>query len=204
MGFKNTLGSMRKQGRNLVLPVKKIKNILINNLQEDDIHIIDLGAGTLFWSEIMTEHCPGTFTVYAIDVIFDEKTIEYKNGKIMLFKTLDDVFKIQQKFDLVFICDVIHHLENDIWDSILNSLMSKTDTFIIKDIDANKKFGNKMNKLHDKIINKEDIVDVFPNVIQSKLNKSGFKILEVKSIPKLWYPHFLLTAKKEVDNVKSS
>ena len=47
----------------------------------------------------------------------------------------------------------------------IRKICTKTDVIIIKDIDANHKFGNFMNRVHDKIINGETIYDIYPEKI---------------------------------------
>lgn len=69
------------------------------------------------------------------------------------------------------------------------------DYVIIKDIDCNHKFGNFMNRMHDRIINHERIMDVDPMKLIELLEKRGFEVKKIY-LPKLWYPHFLLIAKK--------
>jgi hypothetical protein len=62
---------------------------------------------------------------------------------------------------------------------------------IIKDIDKNHTFGNFMNKVHDKIINNENIHNIDPNKIEEVLIQNGYKT-QYYYIPKLWYPHFMV------------
>jgi hypothetical protein len=55
----------------------------------------------------------------------------------------------------------------------------------------NHKFGNFMNKMHDKIINKEDINSIDPNKIKEILENNRYETYYYY-LPKIWYPHFLI------------
>jgi hypothetical protein len=70
------------------------------------------------------------------------------------------------------------------------------DFVIVKDIDATHKFGNFCNRMHDRIINGEKIHDVYPAEIEHWLTDSGFTITR-QALPKLWYPHFIVTGGQE-------
>lgn len=86
--------------------------------------------------------------------------------------------------------DVLHHLSNEVEKRVFSAIRG-AKYIIIKDIDARYKFGNFMNKAHDRIINGEKVRSIFPNVLEDSLKSSGFDT-EYFYLPKLWYPHFLL------------
>ncbi|MGX2981779.1 hypothetical protein [Helicobacter sp. 23-1045] len=106
-----------------------------------------------------------------------------------------DISLTSQKFDLIFASDVFHHLDNVDFDRIFSVFLSQGAKFIvIKDIDANHKFGDFMNKTHDLLINGEKVRSIFPQKLQMRLETHGFSV-EYFYLPKLWYPHFLLVAR---------
>jgi hypothetical protein len=89
----------------------------------------------------------------------------------------------------------LHHLSKSDYIDFFNKSTKSANIIIIKDIDMNHKLGNYMNRMHDKIINKEDINDIDPNDIKEKLEKNGFKTFYYY-LPKLWYPHFIIIGVK--------
>lgn len=80
MSFKSYNGMLRKFGRQVVLPVNKIKNILKEEIfnSENTVDIcVDFGAGTLFWAEWLKRFVT---KMYAVDIIYDNE--EEKDGII--------------------------------------------------------------------------------------------------------------------------
>ena len=89
-------------------------------------------------------------------------------------------------------CDVLHHLDNEILERILDAINANgVKIIVIKDIDSRHRFGDFMNKTHDLLINNEKVHSIFPNMLEDNLKSSGFN-MEYFYLPKLWYPHFLL------------
>ena len=133
--------------------------------------------------------------VIAVDSIYSTFTPKIHHQNIVLatdlFATLKDT-----SVDLVFMSDVLHHLKQDFRAKILEQITS-APYIIIKDIDANHKFGNFMNATHDLLINNERVEDIYPQNLQIFLEQKGFE-LTYFYLPKLWYPHFLLIAQRKI------
>lgn len=221
MGFANKyLSSLRKMGRKVVLPSENIKAILESAIDFSKVkNIVDFGAGTLYWSEYFaSKACDfsvdssidsnanrgGQMTyenqlesakkrrIFAVDSIYRTITPKtpYEN---IIFEV--DIFKILHfEIDLIFMSDVLHHISNH--GQILQEICGDAKYIAIKDIDANYKFGDFMNKSHDFLINKERVHSIFPQNLAQILEQSGY-ITQYFYLPKLWYPHFLIIAKKE-------
>lgn len=101
---------------------------------------------------------------------------------------------LQDKVDFIFMSDVLHHLPNH--SAILaNICMQHIKYIAIKDIDANYKFGDFMNKAHDFLINNERVCSIFPQNLAQILRNCGYEI-KYFYLPKLWYPHFLIIAQR--------
>ena len=196
MAFNNLFTSIRKTGRNVVLPVDRIKNICRKALIGKNIKtILDFGAGTLFWTDWFIQEFKSK--VYAVDVYYDNATMPTRDN----ITYYSDVFACLQEnteISLVWACDVLHHLQPSNTDSFLKEICGKTDVIIIKNIDANHKFGNFMNRVHDKIINHETIYNIYPEKIISCFKSNGFETFYYY-IPKIWYPHFILIAVRRED-----
>ena len=79
----------------------------------DKKNILDLGCGDLFFIENFAQDKFQT-SFYAVDRAFDNRFIE-KNSRnnIHLFKTLEDISETDLVFDLIFLMDVIEHIEYD-------------------------------------------------------------------------------------------
>ena len=223
MGFDKFLGGLRKIGRQYVLPVQKIQQTIHEVLENistemdagDYLNIIDLGSGTLFWTEQIIRNAPTKCRIFAVDLIYnenfnidtvisksaflkksDDKKLICENGEVYLYQSIDDVILDCDKIDCTFICDTIHHLNPVIWESMFNVLANKSKSIIIKDMDARRQFRNTLNRLHDRIINGEKIINVYPDKLSRELMKKDYIVSKIKPVYKLWYPHFIISAIK--------
>lgn len=194
--FTDKLSKVRKLGRKIVLPAEQIKSIVMNKIPILEGQIIDLGAGTQCWSvELCNMY---NQNVYAVDTFYspDENgKCSYSSGKVGVF-TYNDYFDCisNKACAMLWVCDVIHHMDADFRSEFFNSLKMKRIRYIvIKDIDCRHSVGNFMNRLHDLVINRERIHDVNPLKIMKTLEDAGYKT-EYFYVPKLWYPHFVLVA----------
>ena len=224
MGFENLMNGLRKRGRKFVLPIEEVGTVLSSSLKnpskKDCLKVIDFGSGTLFWTEFMMKNITCRYEIYAVDPIYGKSSFDIssikpeaapfvkisdkdnlsiaeantKNGRIFLLDDIEKIPDICERFDLMFMCDVIHHLEAPYWERIFDLFLQRVDTFVIKDINAHQKIGNTLNKLHDKLINGENIVDVYPDTIRNKFIEKDFSVSDIKLVPKLWYPHFIIKA----------
>ncbi|MCL1844459.1 MAG: class I SAM-dependent methyltransferase [Defluviitaleaceae bacterium] len=187
---------LRFHGRKVVLPVDAIKKEIADALA-NVTQIVDFGAGTLFWSEYFAAQ--GT-EVFAADTSYAAAPPATENPQISLYTDVREAIAKASETaptnkPAIFICDVIHHLPPDFWLEILAQITEKFDVIIIKDIDARDKFGNFMNKFHDRVVSGEKITNVHPQKIEKALADAGFSV-QTKKMRKLWYPHFLIIAKR--------
>jgi hypothetical protein len=132
--------------------------------------------------------------VYAIDIYYQKVEIQKQNTKC--YSNLMDCFNDCNEFSLVWVCDVLHHLPQLEYENFFGTIINKTKFIIIKDIDSNHIFGNFMNRMHDKIINREEIYNINPDKIKKYLEDFNYKV-QYHYIPKLWYPHFLIVGIKK-------
>ena len=189
MAFNNSLSALRRIGRSMVLPVDRIKDICKKVLTGRNIeYVLDFGSGTLFWADWFIKEFKSN--VYAIDTYYDCIMMPGKDN-IVYYSDLSICLNENKYFSLVWVCDVLHHLSPLDVDSFLGRICNKTDIMIIKDIDADHKFGNYINKMHDKIINSETVYSIYPKDLIHRLKLYGFKT-SYYYIPKICYPHFIL------------
>jgi hypothetical protein len=152
---------------------------------------LDFGVGTFFWTDWFVQEfgCQ----MYAVDIYYKNIIIEKQNVKC--YSDFDKCLNDCKYFSVIFACDVLHHLSTIECEKFIEKIINKTKFIIIKDIDANHVFGNIMNKIHDKIINKEKVYDIDPNKIKKIFELYGYKT-NYYYIPKLWYSHFLIIGEK--------
>jgi len=149
--------TLKYYGRGIVLPVKDIKKYIKSVLIENGItDVIDFGSGTLFWSEYFAEEL--SLEVLAVDNQYTVSLPMVNNPRISFHTDIVEVIKSYELRNAtgkrgIFICDVIHHLPPGLWDVVLPEIVKLFDVIIVKDIDANRKFGNLCNRMHDRIIN---------------------------------------------------
>lgn len=190
------INTLKYHGRKAVLPVDEIKRISRSLLVGNRIsEIVDFGAGTLFWSKWFADELG--LNVIAVDTAYINNSLQYDLQNIVTQPDITKVFEtlgngMHKGRKAIFICDVIHHLQPDYWHSIFAQITEIFYVVIIKDIDADRKFGNFCNKMHDRIINGEKIQNVNLGEIEKHLINANFTI-QTKALPKLWYPHFIIT-----------
>lgn len=192
MSFKSYNGVLRRLGRQMVLPVNKIKYILEKEIFEQvkiDV-CVDFGSGTLFWSEWLKHK---VLEIYAVDIIYDMRG-GYLNG-IKCINNIDELKFNPSNKKMFFLMDVLHHLDQGFENELMQKINKNFDYVIIKDINCHNVFGNFMNHIHDKIINGENIKDTDPYALVGKLSDKGYDC-KIFWIRKLWYPHFLIIAKR--------
>ena len=97
--------------------VKDLLNPYIKDKKDKKI-VLDIGCGDVYF---ISEFCKAyqNFQPYAVDIAFTDEIIdglkqEYKSCPIQYYKDVNDVSLGNEKANLVFLLDVIEHIENDI------------------------------------------------------------------------------------------
>lgn len=111
-------------------PWEEARLKVINSLTSSFFHdttkknVLDIGCGDVFFiNEFCKKH--KNLTPYVVDIAFTDEIIEnlkkeYQNDKISYYKDVKDVNLVEGKANVIFLLDVIEHIENDI--DFLNSL----------------------------------------------------------------------------------
>ena len=194
MAFGNSLSLIRKMGRSIVLPVDTIKTICKRVLKGKNIErILDFGSGTLFWTDLFIKELK--CNVCAVDKYYDGLMMPV-NDNMKYYSSLSACFIENSHFSFIWVCDVLHHLSPLDMDFFFKETCNRTDIMIIKDIDANHKFGNSINRLHDKIINRETVHNIDPDCLMHNMESFGYKTTYYY-IPKIFYPHFMVIGIRE-------
>lgn len=194
MSFQNYNGILRRIGRKAVLPEKEIKETISREVftEEEQLTVFDFGAGTLGWSQWFQE-CGQK--VYAIDVIYENGMIGDLNVLHSIDDVSDDMLVKTAGGGVLWACDVCHHISHEFTMNLINRFAGQCKFIIIKDIDVRYRFGNFMNKFHDKVINGESIRNIDPILYENELKERGYDT-RYFFYRKIWYPHFLIIAKK--------
>lgn len=108
-----------------------ISSIINKYLSKKDIVGLDIGCGDIYFLNQFSKKYKGKF--YAVDTAFDAQIIEtlsqkYQNKSIEMLQNTDEI-QLTQKIDVVFLMDVIEHIEND--------------SLFLKEIAENKNVSNK-------------------------------------------------------------
>lgn len=193
MDFSNkNLELIRYYGRKLVLPSSEIQHIVCEKIFNNTIidYAVDFGGGTLVWGKWLHLYVKN---VISVDTFYEKN--EVKDG-ILLCNDLSEAYKsIEGQKSLIWISDVLHHLSLEMQNSLMEQIAKNHQWVVIKDIDCRYRFGNFMNKLHDRVINNEIIRDINPEELSEQLQKKGFKVTFLP-VHKLWYPHFIIIANR--------
>lgn len=187
---------IRKIGRSVILPHERIlRYIEIFHKKfaaKSTSPILDFGSGTLFFSEKLAEKYNND--IYAVDILYERKKPQVKTEKIKLFENLNKI-PDDTDFSMIFTSDVLHHIDPEPRQEILDKLVQKTNLIVVKEIEAKDFLGNLQNKLHDLILNQEIIHDIYSKDLRIYFKEKGFKV-RIFQMKKFGYPHFLLIAYK--------
>lgn len=199
--------------RILILPIDKIINeIPFKNIKNDQkIKILDIGCG--YGINLITIYEYFNFknkkNFYGLGIDINKKRICFldnirKNKKIKNLKFLDLNLidnNINQKFNIVMLIDVLHHLEKKQQDIMLNkikNLLENDGFLIIKEINDKPLFKFLFNYFHDYFVNKPPLNYLNEKELINKLVNLEFKIIKNKKIDKFnLYPHCLIIAQEK-------
>lgn len=103
-----------------------------------------------------------------------------------------------EKYDLIYMIDVYHHIPRDIREDFMRQIYEKMKPgarLMFKDINAGSPFIP-FNKVHDLVFAQEMPHEIsFYNAIQL-LTSLGFKIVEARTKQVFVYPHYFILAQK--------
>lgn len=114
---------------------------LLNILKKDQINTLDYGAGIGNFCKFSKKK---GFNSYALE--FSPKKIEYLKSKDIKIINFSEIMKTGIKFDLIYINQVLEHLEN--FDEFFENLnyLSKKKTIVYISVPNSKIFKNPINK----------------------------------------------------------
>jgi cyclopropane fatty-acyl-phospholipid synthase-like methyltransferase len=101
-------------------------------------------------------------------------------------------------FDCITLIDVLHHIPKDLQPSYLQQVakhMKSGALLVLKDIDASNPLVW-FNRLHDAVFAGNGFQEIGHASAQQLVTESGLDMESTKKIRKLWYPHYLILARK--------
>ena len=138
--------------------------------------------------------------LYGVDVIdTDLDAVKTVFNKVKYKKISTFLDWPEDKFDVVTVIDVLHHIKSEEQKLFLKKAINKINPcgmLIIKDMDTRPIFCACMNILHDLIFSKQLIKYFSFEKLKNIIEENGFVIQEVNSKIIFWYSHKWVIAKK--------
>ena len=168
--------------------------------------VLDVGGGAGILAEKILQISPGVEYYLILD--YSDKKIAAAKTKLAPFGKIGDCrnadirrLDIQEKFDYVIVCDVLHHLKREEKEPLLMEISKRLKPggkLIIKDLDNKPRLGYWLNWVHDVLATGSFNLD-FPDFgyYQTICLKLGFTNFSTRSLKAMLpYNHRLLTAVK--------
>jgi cyclopropane fatty-acyl-phospholipid synthase-like methyltransferase len=103
-----------------------------------------------------------------------------------------------ESYSVITLVDVLHHIPKLKQKGFLEKIhhnMRSGATFLLKDIDAASPLVI-FNKIHDAIFSSNGFQERHSTEICTLLQAAGFEIIDKEAKRRLWYPHYLILARK--------
>jgi cyclopropane fatty-acyl-phospholipid synthase-like methyltransferase len=103
-----------------------------------------------------------------------------------------------KNFDTITLVDVLHHIPKQNQHEFfarIHAHMRPDATFLLKDIDAASPLVY-FNKLHDAVFAGNGFQERAASDVANELKNIGFQVLHQEKRRRLWYPHYLIVARK--------
>jgi 2-polyprenyl-3-methyl-5-hydroxy-6-metoxy-1,4-benzoquinol methylase len=162
---------------------------------------IGCGSGTLLYLALTHRGCAAA---HGYDV--SARAV----GNADLLGAGDDRFRVDHRgptaalpdlsdYDAVTMVDVLHHLPPDGQDAFLGDVAAALPPgapFILADIDAARSLGRALNQLHDLVLSREWVHPRPAAATAAMLRGHGLDVAAPLQIRSLWYPHYLIVARR--------
>lgn len=131
----NVINMLKYYGRSIVLPVSDIKKIVKEVIGQNKIvRITDFGSGTLFWTKWFSYELG--VEVLAVDTLYATSHPKNYNENITFFTDINEVIDLENNRNkekkALFVCDVIHHLSIEFWQTLMLRIDIIYDVIIIR------------------------------------------------------------------------
>ncbi len=102
-------------------------------------------------------------------------------------------------YDVITMVDVLHHVPAHRQRTFLRNIaeaMPSGAVLIVTDIDGSRRVGSGLNQLHDLMLNREWVHPWRASDVVRVLTKCGLEVAKPTRYRSLWYPHYLLIARR--------
>jgi len=186
---------------------KNLAKILYNVIKKNKkITICDYGSG--FNPDIIKLLAKKKIfkKIHCFDFYNDQQLSFLNRNKLNIkFKNIKDLKKVNTKYDVTIVIDVLHHIgvKNKIIKEILINLKKISKILIIKDHYEHSKFDRLLLRIMDFIGNYKDNVNIpkqyfTKESFKETLSSSGFKNVKIISSLKIYSKKFLFFSKRSL------
>jgi len=158
---------------------------------------VGCGSGTLLYLGKQFRHAKKA-SGYDISPDAVEASAAFENVDVQLL-SVDDPLPSFSGYDIVTMVDVLHHIPARKQFDFINKIIMNMDSggeFLIADINAEKKVGVFLNRVHDLVLAREWVHPSTPEKVESILSKFDCEVIHRTLHRTLWYPHFIIKVKK--------
>ena len=195
------LDSIKRRARPWICPFEPIVDTIPTGSA-----VFDIGCGSGFLLGLIAEKKAPLFLggteINPKLVREGRKYLDTKAPRLPVSISLYDGIHLPEeivKADVVLLIDVLHHIPSAAQFSFLQSIyarMRRSATFILKDIDASRRFLCLGNKLHDLVASGKPGHEMPKEEARRILESLAFQVESAGAMRKLWYPHYWFVAVK--------
>lgn len=194
---KNILTRIRAKLRGIVCPMEEVCHSVPLGCS-----VFDLGCGTgamlVDLIKIRSVNSVGGCEISNSLLDAAQQSVSKELGVPGIFLQASEPPSCIGDFDCITLIDVLHHIPKGLQSSYLGQMaghMKSGALLVLKDIDA---FSPLVwfNRLHDAVFAGNGFQEIGQSAAQELVEASGLRLESTREIRKLWYPHYLVLARK--------
>lgn len=164
--------------------------------------VLDVGCGSGSFSMLLAQSKLAT-NIIGIDIAKQAIDVANKSQSLnncqVVFKTMPPGEYPKSLFETVVCIDVLHHVKVPEQQNFIRNLCNKVEPkgqLLIKDISPLPRWKAAANTAHDIIMSNQLVNYRSEDLVAKWLQEEGMKIVESCRLDRLWYGHYLISAKK--------